>query len=171
VRDQAPDEAAHDEERMKRTMLLAAMALTIAAVAQPVRAAEQDAVDRVSVAKKLFESYVRLEHAFDPSVADLYSDDAVIRNKRTYPTGQVREMTLPAAKYKDLLRAAMPLAKQRGDISTYSQISYTIEGDGVRIKADRYSELKKYHSPISILVKPSGAGVWLIFEELSESQP
>jgi hypothetical protein len=46
-----------------------------------------------------------------------------------------------------------------------------VEGDGVRIKADRFSELKKYHSPISILVKPTPDGVWLIYEELSESRP
>jgi hypothetical protein len=46
-------------------------------------------------------------------VADLYADDAVIRNRRTYPTGEVREATVPAAQYKALIRQAIPLAKAR----------------------------------------------------------
>ncbi len=46
-------------------------------------------------AQALFKRYVDLEHAYDTAVADLYSDDAVIKNKRTYPTGQVRELSMP----------------------------------------------------------------------------
>ena len=132
-------------------------------------AAENDF--RINKAKELFARYVMLEHNFDSACADLYADEAVIRNKRTYPTGQVRELTLPAPKYKQLLRSSMPLAKQRGDTSSYSDVSYTLEDDAVRIKASRYSNLKRYHSPISILVKPSSSGLWLIYEEISESQP
>ncbi len=103
--------------------------------------------------------------------ADLYSDKAIIRNKRTYPTGQVREITIPAPRYKEMLRQAMPVARARGDVSTYTQVMYALEGEGVRIKADRFSELKKYHSPLSILVKPTASGAWLIYEELGQSQP
>ena len=122
-------------------------------------------------AKQLFDQYVALGHAYDPGVADLYADDALIRNKRTYPTGEVREMTVPAAKYKTLIRQVMPLARARGDRSTYSDVSYTAEGGRVRIKASRFSELKNYTSPLSVLVGPSPGGKWLIYEELSESRP
>ena len=122
-------------------------------------------------AKQLFDQYVALGHAYDPGVADLYADDALIRNKRTYPTGEVREMTVPAAKYKTLIRQVMPLARARGDRSTYSDVSYTPEGGRVRIKASRFSELKNYTSPLSVLVGPSPGGKWLIYEELSESRP
>jgi len=122
-------------------------------------------------AKQLFDQYVAFGHAYDPGVADLYADDALIRNKRTYPTGEVREMTVPAAKYKTLIRQVMPLARARGDRSTYSDVSYTAEGGRVRIKASRFSELKNYTSPLSLLVGPSPGGKWLIYEELSESRP
>jgi predicted DCC family thiol-disulfide oxidoreductase YuxK len=122
-------------------------------------------------AKQLFEQYVALGRAFDPGVADLYADDAVIRNKRTYPTGEVREFALPAPSYKALLREAMPFARERGDRSTFSDVSYKAEGDRVRIRASRFSELKRYTSPISFLVGPSPSGKWLIYEELSESRP
>ena len=129
------------------------------------------ASDEVEKARALFELYVQRGRAFDPALADLYSDEAVIKNKRGDPAGEVRELSMPAPQYKDLIRQALPVAKVRGDLSTFSGVEYAIEGDGVRIKADRFSEMKNYHSPISILVKPTATGEWLIFEELSESRP
>ena len=84
--------------------------------------------DDIGKAKALFKQYVALESAYDPAVASLYAQDAVIKSKRIYPTGQVRELTMPAAQYKSLIRTAMPLAKMRGDSSTYSGSSFTQEG-------------------------------------------
>lgn len=139
---------------------IAACLLALPALADPVAAAQQ-----------LFERYVRLGEAFDPALADLYADDATIRNKRTYPTGEVRELSLPAPQYKALLRAAMPMAKARGDRSTYLDVRYVPEGEGVRIVATRHSELKRYASPLSLLLKPDANGQWRIAEELSESGP
>ena len=134
-------------------------------------AAEPVADDRIAKAKEVFERFVALGQAFDPDLADLYADDAVINNKRTLPTGEVKELSLPAPEYRNLIRSAMSLANARGDTSTYSDVVYKVEGDGVRITADRFSNLKKYHSPISILLKPDASGAWLIAEELSESKP
>lgn len=148
--------------------LLVGFAATV--IALPV-AAEQGPDARLAKAKELFGRYAALERAFDPAVADLYSDDAVIRNKRTYPTGEIRELTIPAPQYKQLARATMPLAKARGDVSTYNEVRYKVEGEGVRVRANRFSELKRYDSPLSLLVKPSTSGSWLIHEELSESRP
>ncbi|MFZ2450269.1 MAG: hypothetical protein WAW36_07110 [Methylovulum miyakonense] len=122
-------------------------------------------------AKLLFERYAAFESAFNSSIVDLYADDAIIQNKRTYPTGQIRELNIPAPEYKNLIKSTMPLAKTRGDYSTYSEITFTEQATGVRIKAKRFSVLKKYYSPISILVAPDSSGHWLIREELSESQP
>lgn len=122
-------------------------------------------------AKKLFERYLEAERTFDPAVADLYADDAKIQNKRTYPDGSTRVSTVPAPNYKQLIRQAMPIAKQRGDTSTYSDIKYTEEGERIRITATRFSNLKKYSSPLSLLVGQVKDGQWLIFEELSESRP
>jgi hypothetical protein len=122
-------------------------------------------------AKRLFERYLSLGQAFDPAAADLYADDAVIQNRRKYPDGQVKAMSIPAPKYKALIRAAMPAAKARNDRNKYSAVRYAREGTGVRITAERFSELKKYTSPLSLLVKPDVGGTWLIYEELSESQP
>ena len=154
-----------------RVQMLSVVLLLAVTVMTSTTAADQRDQDRVAEAKELFARYTAFEQAFDPAIAELYSDQAEIWNRRTYPTGQTREMTMPAPQYKALMRTAMPLAKARGDVSTYSEVTYALEGGGVRIKADRFSELKKYHSPLSILVRLSASGRWLIYEELSESQP
>jgi hypothetical protein len=122
-------------------------------------------------AQSVFDQYVKLEQGFDPAVADLYSDHALIKNKRTYPNGQVRELSLPATQYKAVLRQAMPMAKARGDTSSYSDVRFSQEKGGVRIQAVRFSHLKNYSSPISLLIGADETGKWLIREELSESRP
>lgn len=70
-----------------------------------------------------------------------------------------------------MLLEAMPLAQSRGDRNKYSQVAYTVEGDKVRISTQRYSLLKQYSSPHSFLVSPAQTGEWIIFEDISESQP
>jgi hypothetical protein len=129
------------------------------------------AEDEVAQANRLFDQYVALSAAFDEKVADLYSDTAHIQNTRRYPDGQSRSMSMPALSYKSLIRQVMPKAKAAGDLSTYSDVRYTPEDGRVRISATRYSELKKYASPFSLLVGPGPDGNWLIFEEISESRP
>jgi hypothetical protein len=122
-------------------------------------------------AKRLFDRYVALEHAFDPAAADLYADDAVIKNKHRYPNGQVRELTMPAPKYKALVREMEPRARAINDTSEYSDVRYAEESGRVRITATRFSNLKKYSSPFSLLVGAAPGDGWLIYEELSESRP
>jgi hypothetical protein len=129
------------------------------------------ASDEIAAAQKLFQQFETLGKAFDPSLAGLYSDQARIQNARHNPTGQTRTMTLPAKQYKELLVAVLPTAKERGDVSSYSEVKYVKEGAGVRITATRYSHLKKYSSPFSMLVAPDASGRWQIIEELSESRP
>src|SRR5215210_6431303 len=90
--------------------VLALALLSSIALAAPRRAQEGNGLGE---AKALFTRFVQLEQAYDSRVADLYADDAVIKAKRVYPTGEVREMTFAAPKYKQLIRQAMPLAKAR----------------------------------------------------------
>jgi len=87
----------------------------------------------VQAAQTFLEKFVALGLAFDPAMADLYSDGAVIKSKRIYPNGHVRDLSMPAPLYKELIRKTMPLAKLRGDISRLLDCSYTPEGERVRI--------------------------------------
>ena len=124
----------------------------------------------IDAAKQLFAQYVALERAYDASVADLYADDALIKTKRKAPMGDPQEVIIPAPKYKALLRELAAAAKVRGDRSTYSDVTYTPEGELVRINALRFFGSKKAPSPISLSVGPSPGGQWLIYEEVSESR-
>ena len=125
----------------------------------------------LAAAKQLFERFVALADAFDERYVDLYADTAVIRNRRVYPTGQTRTMTVSGSDYKAMIRKVMLFAKLRGDRSTYSDVSYVVEGRRVRIVATRFSELKRYSSAYELVVAPSASGEWLIVEEHSESRP
>lgn len=122
-----------------------------------------------SEAEALFVKYKTLERAFDPDVVNLYCDTALIRNVRSYPDGQQRTLELPAPKYKELIRYAMPMAKAKNDVNTYSEVAFSQEGGNTRITAKRYSEMKKYSSPISLLVGKCGNAVGIL-EELSQSK-
>jgi hypothetical protein len=154
----------------RHLIVILALAGVLAGSARKIEADQPPSVEK---AKALFERYVELEAAFDSTIADLYSDQAVITNKRTYPTGQVRELTFPAAKYKALLRQAMPLAKQANDTNQYSDCSYSPRGANgrVEIACQRFSDRKQYTSPIRLVVGPGAAGRWVIHEEHSESIP
>lgn len=125
--------------------------------------------DAIAKAKALFARYVQLEHAFDPAQADLYADNATIVNNRIYPDGKKTRIPIPALRYKKVIRDGMKDARLKGDLSNYSNETYTLEGDKVRIRVTRYSVLKKYSSPMSQLVGPDANGKWLILEEESES--
>jgi hypothetical protein len=161
---------------MKRTLVAAAiLALAlgqIASAAVPKGAAPKAAAsqaDAIAKARALFARYVQLEHAFDPAMADLYTDNAMIVNKRIYKDGKVTSLQIPALRYKHVIRTGMAGAKAQGDISTYANDSYVPEGGRVRINVTRYSVLKKYSSPMSLLVGPDPTGKWVILEEKSES--
>lgn len=125
---------------------------------------------QLEAAKQLFAQFVDLEKAYDTKIADLYADDALIKSRRAYPMGAPRDTIIPAPTYKASLRQLTATAKSHGERNTYSQVSYTREGESVRIDASRFSELKKRTSPISLLVGRNANGKWLIYEELSESQ-
>ena len=154
---------------MRSLLAAGALLACLTACAAP---AEGPSSPEVDSARALFDSYVQLEHAYDPAMAELYSDDAVIKNTRRYPTGQVREMELTGAQYKTLIRRVLPLAQRLGDRSTYSDVTFELNEEGsVSIKASRYSERKDYTSPLKITVAPDREGNWRIIEELSESQP
>ena len=127
--------------------------------------------DALGSARQLFARYVALGDAFDSELASLYADDAIIKNRRLYPSGEVREVQLPAPVYRGLIRSTMLLAQLRGDRSRYSNVSYTVEEEVVRIAGTRYSVLKKYSSPFILRVAPSQSGHWLIIEEITESRP
>jgi hypothetical protein len=129
--------------------------------------ADEDLIPR---AERLIKHSASLAWNFDAAVADLYADSALIQHRRISADGRSRLVEMPAGVYKALMKAAMPFAKSRGDRNRLSDVKYSLEKGRVRVVAKRYSELKKYSSPISWLVGPAEGGNWLIFEEQSETR-
>ena len=132
-------------------------ALALASIAIPAFAQSD-----VDAAKQLFERYQALEQAFDPAVADLFTDKAVIRVTRVYPDGQSRQVEIPGELYKLALRQSMDEAKRHGDSDRYSNVRYTRVDGRVRINAVRYSVWQHYKAPCSFLVGPGSNGQWRI---------
>jgi hypothetical protein len=122
-------------------------------------------------ARIFFARFMEISHTFDPAVGDFYADEARIVSVRKYPHGAERTLQMPGVEYKALLRSAMPLAKARGDTNTYADLSYQQQGARVWIHATRYSALKQYSSPYSLLVGPNASGTLLIYEEHSVTRP
>lgn len=125
----------------------------------------------VEEAKEFLDRFEELGRQFDPAIAGLYADDALIQSVRRYPNGRERTMKFEALMYKRLIRTLMPFAKARNDVSTLTDVTYSKEGDRIRINATRHSELKNYDSPYSLLVGRSSSGQLLIYEEFSVTQP
>jgi hypothetical protein len=145
----------------------ALVALALAAAALLACAREDPEIRK---ARDFFERYVDLYDAFDPQVVGLYSDQVRAINLRRYENGAERQMELEGARYKELLAKSLPLARERGDRGTYSDVTFAIEGEYVRISAMRFSQIKGYALPLTLRVGPIAAQDWRIVEERSESR-
>jgi hypothetical protein len=153
----------------RRLWLPLTLLMSACAGASPPPAAsgsQPGASDDLSAARALFEQYVALSDRYDPGVAGLYSDAARIRTRRTSASGQVQELELDGARWKKLIVQAMPIAKQRGDLSKFSNVSVASHADGARITAQRYSTFRCHlDETYFMVVAPDENGTWRIVEE------
>lgn len=130
-----------------------------------------DEAEDLKNARALFNDYVKFGQTFDPACADQIADSALIKDTRHYPTGP-KTRVFPAPQFKELIRKAMPVAKARGDTNSYSQLKFErLSPQRVRIRAVRFSDLKKYSSPLVMVVGPDEDGEWRILEHHTESRP
>ena len=95
----------------------------------------------------------------------------MIKNTRIYPDGTEKISRLPAEEYKTLIRNSVMLAKERKDLNEFTGTQYSLEKNRVSIKTKRYSVLKKYTSPLILLIGIEANERCIIFEELSVSKP
>ncbi len=93
--------------------------------------------------QRFFERYQRLSEEFSVQVADLYLDNATISTLRHSADGSAQKMSIGGKQFKELLVQVMAAAKETGDISRFSNIEVSIEGETATITAHRYSVLKE----------------------------
>lgn len=133
------------------TALLALLTLATAAPESEVRAA--------------FDEYVRLSNAYDPAVAAMYADDAKLVQVRD---GDQR-MEMYGAQWKQALAMALPVAKERGETTTYDKVKVKPQGEGFRVTAVRRTSVKCITDPSYYADFAKVDGQWRIVAEYAES--
>lgn len=121
--------------------------------------------DPVASAQAFFTDFTKRTNDFDPGVAALYSDTARIITLRD----GVKRMEMPGSQWKALLVKVMPIAKKRGDTSTFDDVEVSAHGDGYRVTATRFPAVKcvpdeNYHLDIE-----TSGDSWTIIEEYAET--
>ena len=126
----------------------------------------------VAGAKAFWDRQKNLAEAFDARFTDAYAADAEIIGLRNYPAPlPPREMRMTGEAWARLARLGMPLAKMRGDVSSYRDEAFApAEGACVKLTATRRSELKKYDAPHEVVMCPR-SGSWVIVREVTATQP
>ena len=140
--------------------------LALLLIASPAAAADKAEV------KAMFKDIVARGAAFDPSIADLYSDEATVKTRRIAPDGTERMVELRGVDWKPLIRKMMPAAKEAGDVSSFGKPKVRAEGKTGhwKVSAVRTSALKCYSDDsYYLVVARSGAGTWQIVEESSKT--
>lgn len=122
-------------------------------------------------AQRLFKQYTDLEKSYDPAQAELYAPTAVIKDTRVYQDGESKTLTWTGENYKQIIKAQLPVARARNEQYVYSQVSYSKEGNNVRVRCTRSLPAKKYSSPLEMVFAPSQKNGLKIVEELCQSQP
>lgn len=125
-----------------------------------------------ATAADFFNEYVELSNNYDTRVADLYSDDAVIRSYRIYPNDITRALEMTIVQWRRLITEGMRVAKEQEAKKIFKNIEITINGSTARIKADRYSNRKCYtDTGFFMVLERQPNDKYLIIEEYSEIYP
>lgn len=122
---------------------------------------------RVEEAKDLFERFIILGNHHDTTIANLYAEEAqilMIERKR----GELRKVTVAGADFKELVQRTLPRAQRKGLHSSYSDVTFQVRGERVRIDAIRTAMPQGWRVPHILVVGPSETGEeWLIYQEVS----
>jgi hypothetical protein len=117
-------------------------------------------------ARQVIESYVNLERAYDPRLADLYADEAVIKANQSGPNGESQWVTAQGWQYKKMIRDAMPRFRAQGFKASYSGARYELSGKNVRVSVMQYVDKSRSSNPVQWTIGPGRTSQWLILEQV-----
>jgi len=110
------------------------------------------------------QKFVQLEENLDPAMFALYMPTSKIIIKREYPFGEERILEMSGEQYINLGKAALPLARARGDRNEYSDLS-------ILLKMKRYSFIKQETYDHELTIRKDVNGIIKIIEERGQSNP
>lgn len=121
---------------------------------------EQEAV------KDFFEDYAQRSAEFDPSVAELYADSAILQGTQLMKDGSTKQVRMTGAQYKAMIPLINEQAKSLNDYSEYKDFEIEhIDEDEARILALRYSHYKCYEDHNYAMTVRKMEDQWRIVEE------
>lgn len=121
--------------------------------------------DEAENVHEFFGEFVKRANAFDSGIIELYSPNARVITLRDGS----QKLALTGAQWKQLLIRVLPIAKKRGDVSTFKDIEVNPHGDGFRITAVRTSAIKCVSDPNYHLDVVRMQDRWMIVEEYTET--
>lgn len=125
---------------------------------------------RLAKGREFFEKYVRLEHDRDLAMLDLFTENAIVIDRRPSPNGQITDLKIPIVAFRPMLRTLYVVAKAASEPPTvFSQVKHFVEGSGVRIETDCYSPTEEFQRHLSMFVRPDADDEWRIEELIVES--
>jgi hypothetical protein len=128
----------------------------------PVHAAEDEVA-----AKRLFESYLKAGTSYDPAIADLYADDALIHLSKLDENNLPHKEKITAAQNRAMTPDVMKMAAENQLKIDYDKVSYAVlpEG-GVRAVAEVYYHSLCYRDDrYSMVMAKDGTGTYKIKAE------
>jgi len=125
---------------------------------------------RLAQAREFFDTFAQLDKQRDLEILNMYSDTAIVIDRRPSPNGQLTDLKIPIVAFKPMLKGLFTVAKAAGDPPTvYRDIEQYVEGDGIRIESDGYSPSEEFQRRLSMLILPAGEHTWKIEELIVES--
>ncbi len=136
-------------------------------VDSPVQFGEND-TDPKQIATRLFEVCSERTEKLVPEITDCYSIDARIElREQTRDTIEV----ISGAEYKTRIRESLPRIRHLGDFITYRNIEYLVQGEAVRVTAERATAFSPNRVPVSFMIARCADGQWRIVEESGPGWP
>ena len=114
---------------------------------------------------EFFGQFVKRANAFDTGIVEHYSPDARVITLRDGS----EKLVLTGAQWKQLLVRVLPIAKKRGDISTFKNVKVSPHGVGFRVTAVRTSAIKCMSDPNYHMDVVRMQDSWMIVEEYTET--
>lgn len=145
----------------------------VVAVLLPLAAIAQHAVQpsAIAQAQAFFPHVIALEAAYDATFVNFLADDAVVRNYKMVPDGNVRDRVHPVPFLRPSMPLGMLISRDLGRRLTYSDCRARVEGARVRISCTQERNEPAFRGPFSMLVGPDSAGAWKIYEHIAEPSP
>jgi hypothetical protein len=125
-------------------------------------------------ASQFFKRYQVMTSLYDPSVLDLYANNAQVIMTTKAASGRSTTQVVSKAELETALPISLPAARRRGAYDSFSDVEFKYQEstdstlDRILITGTRYVSPDHYRVPHSMVVARNEAGRWLILEETVE---